>query len=137
MADVNISVDLNSSSANRGLKELKTGLAGLGKGADSVSGSFLKLAAAAGGIVGAVRGLQSIAQTGASFEDLRSSLNAVFGSIEEGSAAFDRVKKFAKTTQFSVQQLTKNFVQLKAAGVEPTTDLLRVFADTASVTTDE
>jgi hypothetical protein len=137
MADVNISVDLNSSSANRGLKELKTGLAGLGKGADSVSGSFLKLAAAAGGIVGAVRGLQSIAQTGASFEDLRSSLNAVFGSIEEGSAAFDRVKKFAKTTQFSVQQLTKNFVQLKAAGVEPTEKLLRTFADAASVTTDE
>ena len=30
MADVNISVDLNSSGASRGLKELKTGLSGLG-----------------------------------------------------------------------------------------------------------
>lgn len=137
MADVNISVDLNSSGASRGLKELKTGLSGLGRGADSVSGSFLKLAAAAGGIVGAVRGLQAIADTGASFEDLRTSLNSVFGGLEQGSAAFERVKKFAKTTQFSVQQLTKNFVQLKAAGVEPTEKLLRTFADAASVTTDE
>lgn len=137
MADVNISVDLNSSGASRGLKELKTGLSGLGRGADNVSGSFLKLAAAAGGIVGAVRGLQAIADTGASFEDLRTSLNSVFGGLEQGSAAFERVKKFAKTTQFSVQQLTKNFVQLKAAGVEPTEKLLRTFADAASVTTDE
>lgn len=137
MSDVNIKVGLDSGGANRGLKELKGNLNGIGKAANNVSGNFLKLAAAAGGIAAAVKGLQAIGTTGASFEDLRSSLNAVFGSVEQGSAAFDRVKAFAKTTQFSVQQLTKNFVQLKAAGIEPTEDLLRTFADAASVTTDE
>lgn len=137
MSDVNIKVDLDSGGANRGLKELKGNLGGLGTAANNVSGNFLKLAAAAGGIAAAVKGLQSIATVGGSFEDLRSSLNAVFGSVEAGSKAFQDVKAFAKTTQFSVQQLTKNFVQLKAAGIEPTTDLLQTFADAASVTTDE
>jgi len=137
MADVNISVDLNSAGAARGIAALKSQLSGLKGAGDNVTGSFLKLAAAAGGITAAVRGLQGIASTGATFEDLRSSLNAVFGGLEEGNKAFERVKTFAKTTQFSVQQLTKNFVQLKAAGVEPTEKLLRTFADAASVTTDE
>jgi len=137
MSDVNIKVDLDSGGANRGLKELKGNLGGLGTAANNVSGNFLKLAAAAGGIAAAVKGLQSIGSIGGSFEDLRSSLNAVFGSVEAGSKAFEDVKAFAKTTQFSVQQLTKNFVQLKAAGIEPTTDLLQTFADAASVTTDE
>ncbi len=137
MSDVNITVGLDSGGANRGLKELKGNLGGLGTAANNVSGNFLKLAAAAGGIAAAVKGLQSIGQVGGSFEDLRSSLNAVFGSVEAGSKAFEDVKAFAKTTQFSVQQLTKNFVQLKAAGIEPTTDLLQTFADAASVTTDE
>jgi len=137
MSDIKINVDLNSGSAQRGLQQLRGAIGGVGSAANGVTGSFLKLAAAAGGIAGAVKGLQSIAQTGASFEDLRTSLNSVFGSVEAGTDAFAKVQDFAKTTQLSVQQLTKNFVQLKAAGVEPTTDLLRVFADTASVTTDE
>jgi len=137
MSDIKINVDLNSNDAKRGLQQLKGAIGGVGSAANGVTGSFLKLAAAAGGIAAAVQGIRGIAQTGASFEDLRSSLNSVFGSVEEGGAAFERVKQFAEGTQFSVQQLTKNFVQLKAAGVEPTTDLLQVFADTASVTTDE
>jgi len=97
--------------------------------ANTIRNAFVALGGAA--VIG------SIAKTGASFQDLQNSLNVVFGGLDEGAAAFSRVQDFAATTQFSVQTLTQAFVQLKGAGVEPTTELLQTFADTASVTTDQ
>ena len=99
--------------------------------------SFTKVAAAIGTVVAAAELIKSIVEVGASFEDLQNSLNVVFGSIQEGAVAFERIKDFAKTTQFSVQDLTKGFIQLKGSGVEPTNDLMSTFANTASITTDQ
>ena len=73
----------------------------------------------------------------ATFEDLRTSLNTVTGSAAAGGAALDKIKDFARTSQFGVEELSKSFIQLKAAGIEPTERLLRTFTDTAAVTTDQ
>lgn len=108
-------VDKFSKSSSAGIGKVGAALAALGGGA-------------------AIKG---IIDTGAAFQDLQNSLNVVFGGIEEGADAFDRVQGFAASTQFSVQTLTQAFVQLKGAGVEPTEELLQTFADTASVTTDQ
>ena len=81
--------------------------------------------------------IKSIVDVGATFQQLENSLNVVFGSVDAGAAAFERVQQFATKTQFDVQTLTQAFVQLKGAGVEPTEELLMTFADTASVTTDQ
>ncbi len=73
----------------------------------------------------------------ATFEDLRDSLDVVTGSAAAGGDAIKRIKDFARTSQFGVEDLSKTFIQLKAAGIEPTEKLLRTFTDTAAVTTDQ
>ncbi len=86
------------------------------------------------GAIGAVRG---IAQVGSEFEDMRDSLNQVFGSIQGGERAFNNILTFAQTTPFQVEDVTRAFISLKGAGIEPSADMLQVFADTASTSVDQ
>ena len=81
--------------------------------------------------------IKDIVTTNARFEDLRTTLASVTGSAEEGAAAFDFISEFATKTQFGVEDLTKTFIKLKAAGIEPTQDLLETFTDTAAITSDQ
>ena len=87
--------------------------------------------------IGTALAVRSILQTTAEFEDLRDSLDSVTGSIRSGGEAFKFISDFATRSQFSVQELTRSFITLKASGIEPTEKLLRVFTDTAAVTTDQ
>ena len=80
---------------------------------------------------------KGIIATSARFEDLNDSLAAVTGSAQAGGKAFDFVTKFATKTQFSVEDLTKSYIKLKASGIEPTEELLNTFTDTAAITTDQ
>lgn len=86
------------------------------------------------GAIGAVRG---IAQVGSEFEDMRDSLNQVFGSMQGGERAFNNILTFAQTTPFQVEDVTRAFISLKGAGIEPSADMLQVFADTASTSVDQ
>mgnify|MGYP003135809825 FL=1 len=71
------------------------------------------------------------------FEDLKDSLDTVFGSMKAGDAAMKRVFDFAATTPFQVETATKAFIALKSVGIEPTNKMLQTFADTASVSVDQ
>jgi lambda family phage tail tape measure protein len=53
-----------------------------------------------------------------------------------GAAAFDDIKKFAESSIFSVENLTETVIKLKAAGLEPTVAMLKLFANTSSVAAD-
>lgn len=81
--------------------------------------------------------VRSVLNTTAEFEDLKDSLDSVTGSIKAGTQAFEFISDFATRSQFSVQQLARSFISLKASGIEPTEKLFRTFTDTASVTTDQ
>lgn len=87
--------------------------------------------------LGAGAAIKSIISTTARFEDLRTSLASVTGSVEQGAEAFDFISKFATKTQFSVEDLSRTFIKLKAAGITPTEELLNVFTNTAAITTDQ
>jgi len=117
-----------------------TGTAG-GAAFGSMAGSLAKIKgpaiAAAAGIAILGIGMKSIANVGSQFEDLQDSLNQVFGGIEQGSKAFDKVLEFAQTTPFQIETVTKAFIGLKSAGIEPNMDMLQTFADTASSATDQ
>lgn len=131
--DIKVTLELDNSKFNRAIKQSEQQVKNFESTGTSSLFNIRNAFLAIGG--GAV--IRSIAQTGASFQDLQNSLNVVFGSVDAGADAFQRVQDFAATTQFSVQTLTQAFVQLKGAGVEPTAELLQTFADTASVTTDQ
>ena len=93
--------------------------------------------AAAAGIAAIALPMKAIAGVGAQFEDLKDSLDQVFGSIQAGDAAMSKVFEFAQTTPFQIEDATKAFIQLKSAGIEPSMDMLQTFADTASTSIDQ
>ena len=101
------------------------------------AGKALKLAAAGIAAIGAVKLIKGIVSTTAKFEDLRTTLASVTGSAEKGTEAFSFINEFATKTQFSVEDLTKTFIKLKAAGIEPTEKLMTTFTDTAAITSDQ
>lgn len=115
MADLKYTVDVDTKGAQRALGGLKTAIVAIGAGILT----------------------KEIIDVTARFEDLRTSLNTVTKSVQAGGQAFDFISKFATQTQFGIEDLSKTFIQLKAAGIEPTQKLLKTFTDTAAVTTDQ
>jgi len=107
---------------------------GMAASLKSIRGPALGVAA---GIAAIVLPMKAIAGVGAQFEDLKDSLDQVFGSMEAGDAAMQKVFTFAQTTPFQIETATKAFIALKSAGIEPSMDMLQTFADTASVSVDQ
>jgi len=121
-----------------------TGAAGgaaFGAGAGGLGGKIAKLKgpliAATTGFVAMGVAINKVAQVGMQFEDLKDSLDVVFGSIEKGNEAMEKVFTFAQTTPFQIETATKAFIALKSAGIEPSMEMLQTFADTASVSVDQ
>jgi phage tail tape-measure protein len=108
--------------------------AGLGAAVTKIKGPLIGVAA---GVVAVGAGVGVIARVGSGFEDLKDSLDTVFGSIKAGDEAMNRVFEFAQTTPFQIEDATKAFIALKSAGIEPSMDMLQTFADTASVSVDQ
>ena len=98
---------------------------------NTFSGQLLVVGAATGFLIG------DIIRVTSRFEDLQAALSSVTGSAEAGADAFEFISDFATRTQFSVEDLTTTFIQLRAAGIEPTERLLTLFTDVAAVTTDQ
>ena len=120
-------------------KQAGSNLATMGAGAAGASLGLKKMLgplAGVGAIFAAGRLASSIADVGSRFEDLQDSLTLVFGGEQNAQQAFKQIKTFAQTTPFQIDDVTKAFIGLKSAGIEPTTDMLQTFADTASVATD-
>ena len=117
-----------------------TGVAG-GAAFGGMAGAMSKAKVGALAVVGALVAvgatISKIAKVGAGFEDLRDSINTVFGGIDQGEQAMQKIFTFAQTTPFQIEDVTKAFIQLKAVGVEPSMDMLQTFADTASTSVDQ
>lgn len=108
------------------------------KAGASMGAAFAKGAVAVAALTAVTIKLGStIAKVGMQFEDLKDSLNQVFGSMEAGDVAMQKVFKFAQTTPFQIEDATKAFIALKSAGIEPNMQMLQTFADTASVSVDQ
>ena len=109
------------------------------KSINKASGSFGKfkgLLAGALTIGGITAFTKSVVEASSRAEDLKTTLETVTGSAQEGDKAFKFINDFATRTPFDIETLTETFIKLKAAGIEPTEKLLTQFGDMASVTTD-
>src|SRR6056300_223220 len=119
MADLRYKVDVDTRGAQNSLSSLKSTILGVGAS------------------LGIAFGVKEIVQIAARFQDLRSTLNFLYRDVEgAGTAAFEQIKAFATESIFSVEDLTTAVVKLKAAGLTPTIEQLRLFADVSSVATD-
>lgn len=136
MATGQITITANTRQAELALGRVDRALGGIQRSAGVVSGAIRTATVAlAGFATGAV--IRNIVQTTARFQDLRTTLNTVTGSAQEGAAAFEFIQQFATQTQFGVEELTQTFIKLQGAGITPTTELLTTFTDAAAVTTDQ
>ena len=118
MADLRYQAEIDVKGAQQALESLKNTVFNV---SSAIAGAF------------AIRGITGLS---AEFENLRTSLQILYRDAATGGKAFDEIKKFAATSVFSVQDLTETVIKLKAAGLEPTVALLRLFADTSSVAAD-
>ena len=118
MADLRYTVDVDTRGAKQSIGSLKSALGGI---AAAVAAAFT---------------FRELATTTARFEDLRTTLKFLFRETGDGAQAFEQIKAFAKSSVFSVEDLTATVVKLKSAGLDPTVKQLSLFADVASVATD-
>lgn len=122
----------------RGLDDVNKKLQRTNATAKKTTLSFSALSKSLAGLglgLAALRFATFAARTAMEFEDLRISLNQVFGSIEAGEKAFDQVLDFAQRTPFQLETVSRAFIALKGAGIEPNIKQLQIFADAASTTT--
>ena len=77
---------------------------------------------------------KSVFDVTAKFEKLAAVMKNTLGSGSAAALAMENIKTFAKTTPFSVEELTSSFVRLANQGFRPTTDQMRKLGDLASST---
>ena len=143
--DLIVRIRADTKSLNAALGRLKGDLGGVsGKAkatgamtAGALAGIKGKALAAAAAVATIGTAINKVAQAGMVFEDLKDSLDIVFGSAQAGDKALAEITRFAQTTPFQIDDVTKAFIGLKSAGIEPTVKMLQTFADTASIATDQ
>ncbi len=133
-----VEIKAETKGIRRGLDDVNKKLKRTNATAQKTTISFKGLSKSLAGLglgLAALRFATFAARTAMEFEDLRISLNQVFGSIEEGEKAFDQVLDFAQRTPFQLETVSRAFIALKGAGIEPNIKQLQIFADAASTTT--
>ena len=140
---INSMKKFNTELGNTGKKATETGdklSNAFDKGKEGVGGLSKSLNGLGPAIVGAfsvtaVLGFaKAVFDTTANFEKLGAVLKNTLGSGAQASLALENIKDFAKSTPFSVQELTASFVKLANQGFKPTVEQLRKLGDLASST---
>ena len=91
-----------------------------------------KLAAAALSTLGAAQLTSNIYEAVKSAESMKASLKTMTGSIYGANAAWSELVEFAKTTPFTLDQSVNGFIKMKSLGLDPTTEAMKSFGNTAS-----
>ena len=132
--DISVALTLDNKQFDRGIKQSSKDVQNFGS---TSTKSLAKTAAGVAALSAAFAGLKKAFTITATFQDLQSSLSTVFGGLDQGAAAFERVTDIASRTQFQVEDITKAFIQLKGAGIDPTEKTIMTFANAAAITTDQ
>lgn len=108
-------------------------IATVDKNASLAAATLGKMKGALAGLVGSAT-LGYIVNTTVEFQRLSAALVTVTGSSAVADREFAKLRKFAETTPFQLNQVVDSFIKLKARGLDPTEATLRSFGNTASAT---
>lgn len=138
--DQQVNITLNAiDNTKKALTDLQNNLKGIDKETQSTTSSFFTfknaLIATAGFAL--VELSKKIIDATSKFEDLRSNLISATGSIQDGANSFNYLKKYAKESQFSVEELTGAYLTLYQNGVTPTEKTLKTLASVAGESTNK
>ena len=121
-----------SNNLNRFQQDTVRTAAGTTPAINSIGNSLKNLAVGYVG-VSALSGLaKDILDTNRSMETLRMQLTAMEGSTEGARRAFDFITKFAVSTPFEIDGLTKSFVTLQNFGINPTGKVMEAITNQAA-----
>ena len=137
MAEQQLNIRLDAiDNTKSALSSLKNNLNNLNNTTDNLKTNFLSLKNV---ILGVITGatLRAIINTTKEFENLRTTLNFITGTVQGGTNAFALIQNLAGKTQFSVRELSDAFITLYNSGINPTEELLTTFINTASVTANQ
>jgi len=70
-------------------------------------------------------------KTAADFETLRTALETATGSASEAEKEFNRLKEFAASTPFQLEEVVSAFIKLKNMGLDPSQEALTAYGNTA------
>jgi phage tail tape-measure protein len=125
---LSVSLTANTTKLQKGLKGAKASVKRFSDQVFSLKGA---IAGAIG--VGSFAGmLSSVVQTNKEMQTLKASLKTVTGSTEGAAEAFERIKKFAITTPFDLQEWTQGFIKMKSLGLDPSEKALTAYGNTAA-----
>ncbi len=125
---LSVSLSANTSKLTKGLKGAKRKLKGFTDSVFSLKGALVG-AIGVGSASGLVAG---IIEANKEMQTLKSSLKTVTGSSEAAAAAFAKIKKFAITTPFDLNQWTEGFIKMKSLGLDPSEKALTSYGNTAA-----
>jgi len=140
MADQQLNISLNAiDNTKKAFNDLNNNLKGIDKQTQNTTASFFTfknaLIATAG--IALIQLSRQIIEATTKFEDLRSNLISATGSIQDGANSFNYLKKYAKESQFSVEELTGAYLTLYQNGVTPTEKTLKTLATEAGNSTNK
>jgi len=131
--DVNINVKLTN---EQRIAKLEGELEKLRQTGNKSIVSFGTLAGALSAVVSA-KLLVDIAQINLQFQQLGQKISIAAGSAEEGAKVLNQLRAYAKDSQLTVAELGNTFIRLKAAGIQPSTEILDLFSKAAESSTDK
>ncbi|MDG6881053.1 Phage-related minor tail protein [Phocoenobacter uteri] len=82
--------------------------------------------------IGIGRGVASMTQTAAQFEQFKAVLETTEGNSTKAQKSLDWISNFATKTPYELAEVTEAFVRLRAYGMDPTNGLLTTLGDTSS-----
>lgn len=107
----------------------------MGGEGDKLQARFSKMSAAISAALGAIaiEGLISKVVTAQrSFDVMFASLKTMTGGVDQASAAWERLVRFAATTPYTLEQSVNGFVKLKALGLDPGERAMTSYGNTAA-----
>lgn len=128
-------VSLETAGALRDERQVSGMLRRLGDEGDKLKARLTAVAAAVSAAISAIaiEGLTSkLIAAQRQFDVMFASLKTVTGGTNQASAAFERLREFAATTPYSVEQAVEAFVKLKSLGLDPTEKALTSFGNTSA-----
>lgn len=127
-------IDRNTNSQKRNEKASKRttkALKGQAKTVGGLSNAYRTLKPLIATYLG-TQTVSKIIEIGAQYQDLKTTLKIVTGSLEDQARAFQFIKQLALELPLSVAELTEAFIRMKSLGIAPTEARLISFTNTAS-----
>jgi len=114
-----VEIRAETAGLRKGLNQVNKQLGSVNKSARASLLTFSNLSKVLAG-VGLAKFVSGVVTTSRTFEDLRATIQANTGDLQETNKAFEDILDFTKTTTFQIEEVTRAFIEFRRLGVSMT-----------------